>query len=56
MLRRALLLNLYQSHGEKAGTTDTYIGQRVYLHTTALGKAIMASLPSDRVDQIIEQE
>lgn len=34
---------------------DLYIGQRVYLHTLALGKAILAHLPRERVEEIIEE-
>lgn len=46
---------LMRSKGEKAVDLDTYAGLRTYLHTTALGKAILAHLPEERVDEIIEQ-
>lgn len=46
---------LMRSKGEKAVDLDTYAGLRTYLHTTALGKAILAHLPEERVDEIIKQ-
>lgn len=45
---------LYRSKGENALSLDTGIGSRVYLHQTALGKAILAHLSEDRVDEIID--
>lgn len=46
---------LYRAKGEKAVDLDTYVGKYVDLHTTALGKAILAQLPEGRVDEIINQ-
>lgn len=46
---------LHRAHGDDAVKTDSYIGQRVYLHNTALGNAILAHLPRDRVTEIIDQ-
>ncbi len=46
---------LYRANGEQAVTSDSYIGHRVYLHNTALGLAILAHLPRERVNKIIEQ-
>jgi DNA-binding IclR family transcriptional regulator len=46
---------IYTSHGEHAVKTDTYIGQRVHLHNTALGQAILANLPAKRVNEIVDQ-
>ncbi|MFC4440363.1 MULTISPECIES: IclR family transcriptional regulator C-terminal domain-containing protein [Natrialbaceae] len=34
---------------------DAHGGTRVYLHCTALGKAILAYLPEERVDAIIDR-
>ena len=45
---------LYRAHGNNAVQTDSYVGQEVYLHNTALGNAILAHLPPERVDRIIE--
>jgi DNA-binding IclR family transcriptional regulator len=45
---------LHRAHGEHAVQTDSYIGQRVHLHNTALGHAILAHVPRQRVDEIIE--
>lgn len=44
---------VYRARGENALTLDTGIGSRVYLYQTALGKAILAHLPEDRVEEII---
>jgi DNA-binding IclR family transcriptional regulator len=46
---------LHRAHGEDAVKTDSYIGQRVYLHNTALGNAILAHFPQSRVDEIIDR-
>lgn len=45
---------LMRSKGDAAVDLDTYAGLRTYLHTTALGKAILAHLPESHVDEIIE--
>ena len=47
---------LYRSHGDEALQLDTKIGSSVELHTTGLGKAILAFYPSRRTREIIEQE
>ena len=44
---------LHKSVGEKAIQTRSYAGARKYLHCTALGKAILAHLPEERVDEIV---
>jgi DNA-binding IclR family transcriptional regulator len=46
---------LEKSKGKDAVQLDTYEGMRVHLHTTALGKAILANLPDERVEEIIEE-
>lgn len=46
---------LHRARGEKAVQVEAHVGTRVPLHGTALGKAIMAYLPNQRVDQIVEQ-
>jgi len=46
---------LHRAHGAQSVQTDSYIGQRVHLHNTALGKTILANLPEERVDAIIEE-
>jgi DNA-binding IclR family transcriptional regulator len=45
---------IYVAKGENAVRVDTYAGKRVHLHNTALGKAILAHLPKDRVDEIVD--
>jgi DNA-binding IclR family transcriptional regulator len=46
---------LYKTEGENAVKLDTYNGYRVPLQTTALGKAIMAHMPEERVREILER-
>ncbi|MCU4744027.1 IclR family transcriptional regulator [Halobacteria archaeon AArc-m2/3/4] len=44
---------LHQARGERAVRVDSYVGTRVDLHATALGKSILAHLPTHRVDEIV---
>ncbi|MFC6838012.1 IclR family transcriptional regulator [Halomarina ordinaria] len=46
---------IYREKGSDAVHMDTYEGKRVHLHTMAFGKAVMAHLPEERVDAIIDQ-
>ena len=46
---------LNKSKGPDAVQLDTYVGMRVHLQSTALGKAILAYMPRERVDQILNQ-
>ncbi|MFP8958358.1 IclR family transcriptional regulator [Natrialbaceae archaeon A-CW3] len=41
--------------GEKAVQTDSRIGKRVHLHSTAAGKCILASLPATERDAILSE-
>ena len=42
------------SRGEDAVPTDIDAGTRVHLHATALGKAILAHMPEDVIDEIVD--
>lgn len=44
---------LYRARGENAVTLDTHTGKRRYLHNTALGKAILAHMPEERIEEIL---
>jgi len=46
---------VHRELGEHAVQTDPGIGQRIPLHCTAAGKAILAEFPRERVEQIIER-
>lgn len=46
---------LHREQGEDAVEVDSYTGHRVHLHNTALGKAILAELPRERVEEILER-
>lgn len=45
---------IYRERGTEAARIDTRIGDRVPLHSTALGKVILAFLPEDRRNEIID--
>jgi len=47
---------LYKAKGENAVTLDTRPGMRVPLHTTALGKTILAHMPRSDVERIIDEQ
>lgn len=46
---------LYQSHGSGAVHTDAHVGTIVHLHATAAGKALLAHLPEEHIEEIIER-
>lgn len=46
---------LYQARGDYAVNLDTHVGYRIKLHYTAVGKAILAYLPRDEIDAIIDK-
>jgi DNA-binding IclR family transcriptional regulator len=45
-----------RERGESAVSLDSYTGQSGHLHTTALGKTVLAYLPRDRVEAIIDRQ
>jgi len=45
---------LYLSEAERAVQLDTYAGMRIHLHCTALGKAILAHLPEEKIEEILD--
>lgn len=46
---------IYRSKGGDAVSVNAYTGHRVYLHNTALGKAILSEMPEGRVEEIIDR-
>ena len=46
---------LYKSEGEKAVQTASRVGMREYLHCLSLGKAMLAHMPEERVDEILDR-
>lgn len=50
---RGVLLNRESS--ANAVSLDTDVGKEVYLHSTANGKAILAELPRERVEEIVDR-
>jgi DNA-binding IclR family transcriptional regulator len=46
---------IYRATGRDAVKVDAYTGQRVYLHNTALGKAILSEYPEERVREIVDR-
>ncbi|MGQ5515078.1 IclR family transcriptional regulator [Halococcus saccharolyticus] len=46
---------LHRARGKKAVQVEAHVGTRVPLHGTGLGKAILAHLSEERVEEIIER-
>lgn len=46
---------LYRAKGADAVHMDTHAGKRVPLHTTGFGKSILAHLPEERVERILDR-
>jgi DNA-binding IclR family transcriptional regulator len=46
---------IYRETGSHAVQTDSGVGRRVHLHSTAAGKAILATLPEARVREILTE-
>jgi DNA-binding IclR family transcriptional regulator len=46
---------LYRAKGADAVHMDTHAGKRVHLHTTGFGKSILAHLPNERVERILDR-
>jgi len=46
---------LYKAHGEEAIQTTHEIGLREPMHCSGLGKAILAELPDERVERIVDR-
>ena len=47
---------LYRTRGEMAVQVKGHVGTRAPLHSTGLGKAILAYLPEERVETIIDEQ
>lgn len=45
---------LQRARGDQAVQVEAHVGTRVSLHSTALGKSILAYLPDSRVEEIVE--
>lgn len=45
---------VHRATGANAVETDTHLGKRIFLHATGAGKAILANLPPERVDAVVE--
>jgi DNA-binding IclR family transcriptional regulator len=46
---------MLKRENDDAPSLDTFEGKRVYLHTTALGKAIMAHMDEDRLEAVLDE-
>jgi DNA-binding IclR family transcriptional regulator len=45
---------LYRTTGDNAMPADTHLGVRLPMHCTASGKALLAELPDERVNEIVD--
>lgn len=46
---------IHTASGNKMGWTHERVGNRLYLHNTAVGKSMLAELPDWRIDQILDE-
>jgi len=46
---------IHTTSGNKMGWAHEQLGNRLYLHNTAVGKAILAELPNQKVEQILDE-
>lgn len=46
---------LYQAAGRRAVETDSHVGKQVPLHSTAVGKAYLANVSSERLDSFLDK-
>ena len=46
---------VYQSRGDYAVNLDTHLGYRIHMHNIGVGKAILAYLPRERVEEIVDR-
>lgn len=46
---------IHSASGNKMGWAHERMGNRLYLHSTAVGKAILSELPRRRIEQIIDR-
>jgi len=46
---------LYRARGDKAVQVKAHVGTRVPLHTTALGKTILAHMSTEEIDAIVDR-
>ena len=51
-----LAVFLYKAKGDDAVNIDTHPGMRVPIHTTAMGKAIMAYWPKEKVVEVLDEK
>lgn len=47
-------VNVHREASSQAVNTDSRVGQRTYLHSTAAGKAILAEWSDDRIHEFVE--
>jgi len=52
---RGVAVVLYRAKGERAVEIDTHVGSQVPLHSSGLGKAILAHLPRPHVEEIVAE-
>jgi DNA-binding IclR family transcriptional regulator len=46
---------LHRAKGDQAVRVDTHVGKRIHLHGAALGKAMLAFAPEERVREVIDR-
>lgn len=49
-------VELWQIEGEDAINDRIHVGEHTYLHWTSLGKTLLASLPDEEIDRIVDRQ
>jgi DNA-binding IclR family transcriptional regulator len=55
VLEYGQVVYLYRARGSEAVNLDTYSGKRVQIHSTALGKAMLAHRPPERIEELLTE-
>lgn len=48
-------IHVHSEVGERGLLTESRVGKMVYLHATSVGKTVLANLPTERVEEILDQ-
>lgn len=50
---QGMVVYVHKAKGDNAVKTGSFMGKREHLHSTAMGKAILSTMPKDEIDEVI---